>query len=371
GVKDHHRSVHWQHGLLLDNGLHGRALLTMEGNHITVTVRAAYPHNLLARLTEDIRAYVEDFWQGLEVRVMVPCAERCPDDRPGQGVFDTEALINVKAGRGTEISCSSCFKGHDIDSLMLDVVTRPLNTQERLVEAVAAVMSEQFTPMLQLAYATHDELTKQSQHIRELADVIDLRYRELMNALDDPARDGPRLITVQREPGTVLEPGWTHVRIRITLWCEHSRRPLHLLDNDPTVGVYVITVPKDWLIKAAPLLTAISRVLRSVLPLTGLLDVALPDSAKTWTAISDQLGDAEKTIEGLATATKPDASTEDATVVVSRHGTGHELDEASIRRLHQIVKEQDPGFGGLQRVNDRGRYRWIHPQYLTSYQQGG
>ncbi|WP_170318945.1 COR domain-containing protein, partial [Allorhizocola rhizosphaerae] len=47
GVKDHHRSVHWQHGLLLDNGLHGRALLTMEGNHITVTVRAAYPHNLL------------------------------------------------------------------------------------------------------------------------------------------------------------------------------------------------------------------------------------------------------------------------------------------------------------------------------------
>jgi hypothetical protein len=43
GRADYRQSVHWQRGLLLDDGYNGRALLRLKGNDIHITVRAPYP----------------------------------------------------------------------------------------------------------------------------------------------------------------------------------------------------------------------------------------------------------------------------------------------------------------------------------------
>jgi len=43
-------------------------------------------------------------------------------------------------------------------------------------------------------------------------------------------------------------------------------------------------------------------------------------------------------------------------------------DGALLRELHVILRQQDPGFGGLARVQDRrGRFLWVHPQYRSKY----
>jgi hypothetical protein len=39
-----------------------------------------------------------------------------------------------------------------------------------------------------------------------------------------------------------------------------------------------------------------------------------------------------------------------------------------LRQLHHLIKQKDPTFGGLDRVqNNRREFLWIHPQFLDQY----
>ena len=39
-----------------------------------------------------------------------------------------------------------------------------------------------------------------------------------------------------------------------------------------------------------------------------------------------------------------------------------------LRELHAMLKEKDPGFGGLVQVqNKRREFLWVHPQFVDEY----
>jgi hypothetical protein len=39
-----------------------------------------------------------------------------------------------------------------------------------------------------------------------------------------------------------------------------------------------------------------------------------------------------------------------------------------LRELHTLLKEKDPGFGGLVQVqNKRREFLWVHPQFVDEY----
>jgi len=41
---------------------------------------------------------------------------------------------------------------------------------------------------------------------------------------------------------------------------------------------------------------------------------------------------------------------------------------AVLRQLHALLKEKDPGFGGLVRVqNKRREFLWVHPMFEAKY----
>ncbi|HEY9655606.1 MAG TPA: hypothetical protein V6C50_08950 [Crinalium sp.] len=41
---------------------------------------------------------------------------------------------------------------------------------------------------------------------------------------------------------------------------------------------------------------------------------------------------------------------------------------AMLRELQVLLKEKDPGFGGLARVqNKRREFLWVHPQFVSEY----
>jgi len=41
---------------------------------------------------------------------------------------------------------------------------------------------------------------------------------------------------------------------------------------------------------------------------------------------------------------------------------------AELRQLHAWLREKDPGFGGLRRVQDKsGRFFWVHEQFVGEY----
>ncbi|HEX5703477.1 MAG TPA: hypothetical protein VFX97_09795 [Pyrinomonadaceae bacterium] len=50
------------------------------------------------------------------------------------------------------------------------------------------------------------------------------------------------------------------------------------------------------------------------------------------------------------------------------HGAAIRADGAILRQLHAWLKEKDPSFGGLVRVqNKRQEFLWVHPNFETEY----
>jgi hypothetical protein len=49
-------------------------------------------------------------------------------------------------------------------------------------------------------------------------------------------------------------------------------------------------------------------------------------------------------------------------------GGGTRAQGAVLRELHAFLKKEDPGFGGLLRVqNKRREFLWIHPKFADQY----
>src|ERR1035441_10408703 len=60
---------------------------------------------------------------------------------------------------------------------------------------------------------------------------VDFTLIKLMQALTDEAKEGPRLFSFEPvETDFFDRPGWMSEKLRLTLWCEHSRLPLPALN---------------------------------------------------------------------------------------------------------------------------------------------
>ena len=163
-----------------------------------------------------------------------------------------------------------------------------------------------------------------------------------------------------------MAPEATHIGVRVVLWCEHSRLPLYVLDDDPRSGVFHIDVPKDWLVRSAPWIKRTLKVLWSTILPGGsvALDLFVPSFDPA--AIENHLELAEESFK-IVTEVGENAirAAEENPGWVGDGQSGAEL-----RRLHSYLKRIDPGFGGLERVQDRGRYLWVHRDFVSEYEPG-
>jgi hypothetical protein len=67
---------------------------------------------------------------------------------------------------------------------------------------------------------------------KRVLSLVDEAYHRLMKDLINEAKDGPRLFSFAPvDPGFLDHPKWASARFRLTLWCEHSRQPLPMLNG--------------------------------------------------------------------------------------------------------------------------------------------
>jgi hypothetical protein len=121
-------------------------------------------------------------------------------------------------------------------------------------------------------------------------------------------------------------------------------------------------------VKAAPFLKMLTGILSLALPVASSATKMIMDDA-AYKAIEKQLDLGQKTLdaafkggekvgEWMAHSDAPDLE----------HGKGIRADGASLRQLQVWLKEEDPGFGGLVRVqNRRKEFLWVHPQFAGEY----
>ncbi|MEL7408086.1 MAG: COR domain-containing protein, partial [Cyanobacteria bacterium J06558_2] len=361
GRENYDLSRHWKNGMLLDDGFNGRAFIEEIDGDIYVRVRAAYPNWLLAHLCSEITWLVKSFWKGLDPRLFIPC----PSDGC-KGLLERDEIMEFKEQGMPKVRCSVCRKFHGIDNLMATVTHKP-EWQDAVTE-----LKEGQQKILKASESNYDSLSKQ---LRTLMSQADEQYQALLTTLTDPAKDGPRLFSIEPCDRSKFNPRqWQSHKFRITLWCEHKRVPLPVLNGEgDTRGVYEIELKRDWVKRAAPLLRIMSVTLKLALP------IAIPGtklatdeaeykniaeqlefgvkSADSFLKGSDQVGD------WLATGNSIDVDqrTENTRNMIRAQGS-------LLRELYVFLKEQDPSFGGLERVqNKRREFLWIHPQFIEEY----
>jgi hypothetical protein len=369
------QNTHWQGGLIAYSRYGARALVTLTPDGVRVHVRGPDPRTFLRQVTDEIRNCVDGFWPGLASRALVPCSERCSS--PGQGMFDIDKLIKLQDDGRPDPQCpvADCDEYPSIASLLGGIAPRPKQdslaglTREiiSLIEMLNQVFIEQKTGTVQilreLSIVGDDLIASLSRH----EDLIN----QLLRGLNDEAADGPRLFSLTPIDTTPLHPGWTTRRMRLTLYCEHSRWPIHALDQNRTeAGVYTLKVPREWWTKAAPLLKVTAALVKPFLGI-GLAAAELGLSDSQWGAVEKQLSFAKEILTAAAEATETLADPEEDGLVNKNDRTEGLIraEGGILRTFHAMLKEQDIAMADLRRVRDQqGRFLWVHPRFLSIYQ---
>jgi hypothetical protein len=195
-------------------------------------------------------------------------------------------------------------------------------------------------------------------------------FTRVMQALADESKDGPRLFSLVPVNRSRFNPKtWTSEKFRLTLWCEHSSLPLPLLNSvGSTKGVIELELKREWVKKAAPFLKVLGETLNLVLPVAAAATkLVLDDNA--YQLIEKEIDFGQECIKAV---------TEGGEKISSWLGQNDGLDlepgeakraqGATLRELHALLREKDPGFGGLVRVlNKRHEFLWVHEQYAKEY----
>jgi hypothetical protein len=368
GRVDYRESVHWQRGLVLEDDYGARALLEHVGNEVRITVRSPYPERFLAALTYEVKWLVENFWAGLRCDVMVPCL-----NTPCIGLFEVRRLIENKKRNRPEQPCPVCNEWQNIEELLRNAPAARSNPLEELLAHSAEVMAMLEDIRLR-SLAQHAEvmggLHGLNANDKEIVSKVEDAYTGLMRTLVDEAKDGPRVFSFEPvNPGFFDRPKWVSEKFRVTLWCEHSRLPLPVLYGEGDKrGVYELVLPRDWVVKAAPFLKVLAGTLSLVMPVASSATKLVLDEA-SYKGIEKQLDLGQKSLDSvlkggekagswLARSAAPDLE----------QGEAVRAQGAVLRRLHAWLKEKDPSFGGLVRVqNRRQEFLWVHPQFEKEY----
>ena len=361
GKKNYYQSRHWKNGMLLDDGFNGRAFIEEIDGDIYIRVRAAYPSWFLAHLCSEITWLVKSFWKGLDPRLYVPC----PTDSC-QGLLERDEIMEFREQGMRKVRCSVCRKFHTIDSLMATVTAKP-----EWQDAVTELKQGQ----QQILKATETNYDSLSVQLKTLMSQADEQYQALLTTLTDPAKDGPRLFSIEPVDRRKFNPKtWTTTKFRITLWCEHKRVPLPILNGEEdTRGVYEIELNRDWVKRASPLLRIMSITLKLALPI-AIPGTKLATDDAEYKSIAEQLEFGIKSADSFlkggekvgdwlveGEAMDVERAIDDTRAVIRAQG-------ALLRELHALLKAKDPGFGGLERVqNKRRQFLWVHPQFVSEY----
>jgi len=361
GREDYSQSTHWKRGLLLDDDYNGRALLEYKGTDLWITVRAPYPEYFIGELVKEVRWLVKDFWRGLNCQVMVPCMEPCGKNAPGTGLFEVKDLIERKKRGYSEERCrvGGCDEWQDIDNLLRNTSSPATSIEieklQNIIRKLAASQKDR-DPQLVLESLNTEERAMLSQ--------IDRQFAEFREDLADEAKEGPRLFSLK-----FVKPGFigsiTQTKLQLTLWCEHSRQPLPVLNpEEPGRGVYELDLPRKWLVKAKPLLESIAIMLTPFHPVAGAMTRVFVEKV-VYGAKQEAIEENQKTIEILGQQLEEESGEEDP-----RRAKGEILRELQAF-LRKKDSEKDPKdkFGGLMRVqNKRREYLWVHASFRDEYE---
>ncbi|MET8530005.1 COR domain-containing protein [Micromonospora sp. NPDC005172] len=364
------QGLHWQQGMVLQSRYGARALLTVRTDvGVQVQVRGPDAVTYLRQVTDEIRYCIERFWPGLTTVALVGCRDDCGLAAPGAGLFDVDKLIKLRDAHGQTVAqcpISGCDAFPAIDSLLggsraSDDALALLQDGVALVDSHVRVLSKRLTDL--------------SDTVKANLASVNAQLTALMWQLNDEAADGPRLFTLTPVGASLRNPQWTSIRMRLTLYCEHSLQPVHVLEpGRRDAGVYTIDVSREWWVRAVPLLRATTMLLKPLLGV-GMAELKLEFNDDQWKAVEEQVAMANETLNAAAEAanqlTAGDHSAGLAERIPGAPTSPIIAEGATLRTLHVALRAQDVTIADLRKVvRPDGRILWVHRQFEHLYHSG-
>ncbi|RRR96477.1 leucine-rich repeat domain-containing protein [Glycomyces terrestris] len=353
GRERYEQSVHWTGGLVVDNGMHGRALIRLQRDQLQVSVKAVAPEYFLTMILEEVRAHVEEFWQGVKVHNFVTCGSFCNDpDASRQGQWQVERLFNRRMKGKQDITCNSCDEDVSIRDL-LSGVTEDAPPDVRLAEVSEAVLDPDFKARIDRFEQA--VLREEIEHadVAGLVSQCESGLQDMLRAFESQASNGPRIFTF--EPLKPMTAADLHLDVQVVLWCEHSRMPVRDLSGDQLSGVVRLNLSLPWFLSASTWIFSMATLLRVVQPQRLAGDPVPIRASGRGRAMTD--------------LSSMKWSSVDQFFKEARVGD-YDSRADELRELHRLIRAKDPAFGGLVRVRQRGRYLWVHPRFKAELSPG-
>ena len=329
--------LHWQKGMFLSHPPHGEAFLEKRGRELHIYAQAQWPEYFMNVLQHTLQKLITDNWPGMEgrYRFAVPCPEII-DGQPCKGRFNIHALRQFLAEGDSTVRCQECSKKQSIAELLFGFE----------------------------GHAIDDELLRVKDQLSGLDSRVANYFMATMRAIDDEAKNGPRLFTIRsRDAGLSLKQLFSRP-LEIQLWCEAegSQHPVF----EKGKGVYPIDQPRKWVAQIAPYAGFALNVLSTVAPIAAPSSNMLKDAktADKWD-ITDQLDLAKAIIDKLP------AEIQTSDRALSPGNMLSEPERAGILALHRFLNEVDPTherLGLYRAATYTGDYRWLCKWHYDAWQ---
>lgn len=366
GIDDLDRAIHWRTGVVLENRYGTRALVRQQPDGISILAHGPYPAEFVRALLESLRELITDFWPGLSTQVLLPCVS-CGADQ----AFDIDSLYARLEIQREEAECPRCYQMVLISQLLDQLPNARPGQQDadlaKLREEVQALGQQLAQHHAETAASTAELITA----VRAIAARADANLQTLLLAVADQRRFGPSLFTAVPMKADPLRQA-THIRVRVTLYCEHSKQPIHALEGDESTGVIDLKVPKEWWAKTAPWIKRIATVLSIAAPVFSSA-LQLNYDEPTWSGVEEQIGLGEAIISAgdstvqAITAGADQFLDDDADTRATVLTGPHRAEGGDLRQFHELLREKDPSYGDLRLVRGPGGYLWVHHSFAHLY----
>jgi internalin A len=367
---------HWRAGALFEDNREGKHLALVRAfaqeRYVELAVRGPVPQNFFALLRDGIEVTLKRF-PGLEIKRMIPCP--CPGEN-GNGCtheFDY-ALLVKRLNKKPEIECPVSLEELSVVDLLfgIDWSTRDAvllaieQSQDKILAQVQDARIADAAEHHQIS-SQIDELTALAQ--REFTAIFNREQRFVESHCPSVFVLRPRILTGWRRLLDRLKSPTTGEFFDLQLYCQHPGGWHPALNG----GLYAIDEPREWFVKAAPLLRAIVKLLPLALPATAWAAPFAGAAAIQAVKGFEDFYKVDVEFTKAIVEKMPDIKDDPTAELIEHTGMGdnpRQIEGASLRALRALLDAKDPQhhWGGLKKVlTPEGHYLWLCEHHAAQY----
>jgi hypothetical protein len=319
---------------------------------IVLTVRGPYPHNFFALLKDGLELTLARF-PGLKIERLMPCpTPNCTH----QFKYDQ---LQKRLPKKPNIECPECWERISVPKLLFGIDWQTQNAVlQRLNDLETKVIRGQ------------NKIRLEQRELKELTQREFLaNFRREQRLVESHCPNVFLLHSIQ--PEWYKQP-FTKQTFALRLCCQAPNEWHYTYQQgNPKTGYYEFELPRDILVKIAPYLRFLFRLVKLATPFFhDYFGVSRADMEQEWGHHVELMNDVISHLPVLGQENFVDIEGLDRIIDDPLRGSRFEASGSALRQIRTLLEKQDPSqeWGGLRKVlTPEGHYLWLCEYHAVEY----